>query len=171
MVRIAPLSSAPGGRCRRTFATTARSLTCARAPVEDRRASTTWNGRPSPAPTIAAAPWRCSRRWRCRSFRKRGDRDALGDFPAVAAKGVHQPGGAFDQLGRFLHFFDRFSAVRTRDDDTITTSSPAACDFVAKPFAVSIENPDHAATSAYTVAAASRDVFWMAENQSLLFVR
>src|SRR5438552_15517169 len=68
----------------------------------------------------------------------------LGDVPTVAAEGVHQFHGTLDELGRLVHFFDRFAAVRVGDDDFIVAVGTVVADFVAELLAVFVEKPDHA---------------------------
>ena len=51
--------------------------------------------------------------------------------------------GALNERGGFIDLFDRFAAVGFGDDEPIAVSNTIAQDFVTKPFAVSIEEPDH----------------------------
>src|SRR6266566_4448939 len=116
---------------------------CVRERALVRRAASISIDRRSPAQTIAAAPWRCWRRWRSANFWDGGSDQSLRDFPAVPAQRVHQLHGTFDEFSRLVDLFDRLSPIRPRNDDAVASAGAISADFVAQLLAVAIEKPNH----------------------------
>src|SRR3989449_8964557 len=72
-----------------------------------------------------------------------------GDFPAVAAEGIHQLDRALDELGGLVDFFHRLAAVGTGNDDAIAPRQSVVTDLIAELLAVAIEKPDHSDQQRY----------------------
>jgi hypothetical protein len=83
--------------------------------------------------------------------------ELLRDLPPVAAQGIHQADRAFDELARFIHFFDRLTAVGTRCNHAVAACRAVVQDLDPELLTVAIKEPDHRGRRQNTTNAERRE--------------